>query len=79
MEALYSGLSASHCLSSVRAFQHCYEDLVWGYTDVNVSVPMTAHAALEPRECNCACGCACSPEAHSSRLQLLTSLKSLQF
>lgn len=44
MEALYSGPSALSCLSSVRAFQHI-EDLVWGCTDVNVSVLVAAPAA----------------------------------
>lgn len=45
MEALYSGPSALYCLSSVRAFQHCCEDLVWGCTHVNVSVLVATPAA----------------------------------
>lgn len=53
MEALYSGHSALYCLSSVRAFQHGCEDLVWGCTDVNVSVLMAAPAAhLSPVSIN---------------------------
>lgn len=61
-----------HCLSSVRAFQP------WG-----PSLGLCQRECQCARGCTCSSlkprGCACSLEGHSSSLQLLTSLKLLQF